>query len=154
MDPVKGNSSFTPEQIEHRRKIDGGQVWVGKFSGVGGRGWDGKQSEENSRRPRVAQRVLKLSESGRNLTYRRNKSHNANAKTLWRQEAPEEVRIFWQVHRVHLVFGRMGCMSVLADIESMIMRGESREFANWWTSPSQRWEFSNQLYKYYIATFE
>ena len=41
---MKGNSCFTPEQIEHRRKIDGGKVWVGKFSGVCGRCWDGEQA--------------------------------------------------------------------------------------------------------------
>ena len=83
---MKGGSSVPPHEVEHRRKIDGGQGGVGEVFSRGGGGEDGEQAENGTGGQGATEGLLKSIERGWNLLDGRKEGENTDTKAFWRRE--------------------------------------------------------------------
>ena len=128
---MKGGSSVPPHEVEHRRKIDGGQGGVGEVFSRGGGGEDGEQAENGTGGPGATEGLLKSIERGWNLLDGRKEGENTDTKAFRGREVHVPVKSEeeeFQIH-THLVLGSSALTSDVTEIESRIITGESRDCA-------------------------
>ena len=82
---MKGGSSVPPHEVEHRRKIDGGQGGVGEVFSRGGGGEDGEQAENGTGGQGATEGLLKSIERGWNLLDGRKEGENTDTKAFRRR---------------------------------------------------------------------
>ena len=89
---MKGGSSVPPHEVEHRRKIDGGQGGVGEVFSRGGGGEDGEQAENGTGGQGATEGLLKSIERGWNLLDGWKEGENTDTKAFRRREVSVPVK--------------------------------------------------------------
>ena len=129
---MKGGSSVPPHEVEHRRKIDGGQGGVGEVFSRGGGGEENEQAENGTGGQGATEGLLKSIERGWNLLDGRKEGENTDAKAFRRREVHVPVkseRRKKNLFLTHLVLGSSALTSEVTEIESRMITGESRDCA-------------------------